>query len=256
VPKILWEIWNEPVNASWATIRSYANDLLPVIRAYSPDIVIVGSGSWSRRPQYALTAPIQGDSAIAYSTHFYACSDTTALQNTVTLAAAKVPVFLSEWGTTSSDGRTGYCTNWSDSWLALAKTLGLSWTNWSFSDIGGNSQALTGTSFTSLTTSGTYVKGKIQEAYANLQQTLAVNGRSAAAPRRDALAARYAGTALSIDLPAGTRSFAVRDLSGRTLARREASEGSVVVPLDARGLVLVQAIGDRGASSVGVVIAP
>lgn len=254
-PNILWEIWNEPINSSWATIRNYTGDMLPVIRQYSQNIVIVGCPNWSHAIQLPLISPVTTDSNIAYSTHFYACSDSTSLQKTVTSAASKLPIFLSEWGTTSSDGRTGFCTGWSDSWLALAKSLGLSWTNWSFSNVGGNSQALTGTSLTSLTASGTYVKGKIQEVYADLQQTLSIPGTSATGLGREGLAARYTGTFLSIDLPEGTRSFAIRDPSGRMLARRQAREGTVLVPLDARGLVLVQAIGDRGASSIGVVIA-
>jgi endoglucanase len=253
VPNILWEIWNEPISASWSEVRSYTDDLLPIIRAWSPNIVIVGSGSWSHRPTYGTVLPIQNDSAIAYTAHFYACTDTSLFQSTVIAAAATVPVFLTEWGTTSSDGRTGYCTNWGDSWLALAKELGLSWTNWSFSDVGGNSQALTSSSLTSLTTSGTYVKGKIQEVYADLQKTLSV--RPGAASAVGALPVRYDGKSLSVDLPEGTTSLVVRDPSGRVLVRRAAGRGALSVPLEARGLVLVQALGGRGASAVAVAIA-
>jgi hypothetical protein len=254
-PNILWEIWNEPISASWSEIRSYTNDLLPIIRAWSPNIVIVGSGSWSHKPTFAAVQPIQNDSAIAYSAHFYACSDTSQFQSTVRTAAAKVPVFLSEWGTTSSDGRTGFCTTWADSWLALAKDLGLSWTNWSYSNVGGGSQALTSASLTSLTASGTYVKGKIQEVYADLQKTLSVQNPTGKIFPTSGLSGRFDGTALEIELPSGTTSFAVRDLSGRVLARREATGGIVRVPLEVRGLVLVQAVGAWGANSVGVVIA-
>jgi endoglucanase len=254
-PNILWEVWNEPINSTWATIRNYTTEILPVIRAYSPNIVIVGSTAWSKRPQYGISAPVPNDSAIAYSGHFYACNDTTEFQNAVITAAAKVPVFLSEWGTTSSDGRTGFCTTWADSWLALAKRLGLSWTNWSFSNIGGGTAALSSSSLTSFTTDGNYVKGKIQEVYADLQNTLSVRSPIGTESPRTSLSARYDREVLSLDLPAGTQSVVVRDPSGRTLARRQATGGSISMPLEAKGLVLVQAYGDRGTSSIGVVIA-
>jgi len=255
VPNILWEIWNEPINTQWTAIRTYANELLPVIRAYSPNIVIVGSGSWSKRPQYGISAPIQNDSAIAYAGHFYACNDTTEFQNTVITAAAKVPVFLSEWGTTTSDGRSGFCTNWSDSWLALAKRLGISWTNWSFSNIGGGTAALSSSSLTSLTTDGTYVKGKIQEVYADLQATLSVKGGSAQALGASAPSARYDGTVLSVQIPAGTRAISVTDLTGRVLVHRSVSEGLLRLPMEPRGIVVVRTSGDQGTRSIPVLLA-
>lgn len=254
-PNILWEIWNEPINATWATIRAYANEVLPVIRAYSPNIAIVGSTSWSKRPQYGSVLPIQNDSAIAYSAHFYACNDTSDLQASVTTAAAKVPVFFSEWGTTTSDGRSGFCTNWSDSWLALAKRLGISWTNWSFSNIGGGTAALSTSSLTSLTTDGTYVKGKVQEVYADLQSTLSVQDASGKAAAGSTLQARYDGSTLSVRLPEGTRAVSVADLSGRVLAGGSASGSLLRLPMAPGGIVLVRTTGDQGARSVPVLLA-
>ena len=181
----------------------------------------------------------------------YACTDTSDFQATVRTAAAKVPVFLSEWGTTSSDGRTGYCQNWADSWLALADSLDLSWANWSFSNVGGNSQALTGTSFTATTTSGTYVKGKIQQVYDKLQGTLSIRAPGAVPV---GFSARAVGDRIAVVAPEGTRELEAVSPSGRVLDRVPAHSGSNLLEPGTGGLVFVRAIGGAGIRSTAVVL--
>lgn len=270
-PNIIWEIWNEPKNVSWPDIKSYANTMIPLIRQNSQNLIIVGTPNWSHNPDQAAADPITIDANVAYALHFYAAqncdaskldADNNSAMSVANSAIQKAAVFISEWGTVCNSGSGSVEKTWSDKWLAWARTNGISWANWSLSNKNETSAAIStsgsgggGWSDNQLTPSGSYVKGKIQEVYADLQKTLAVRAPTGTANRPTKFFARYDGTALAIDLPAGTTSIAIRDPSGRTLARRQVSERSVLVPLEARGLVLVQATGDRGTSSIGVVIA-
>ena len=52
VPNIIYEICNEPNGeTSWADVRTYANEVIPVIRANSPEaVIIVGTPVYDRVP--------------------------------------------------------------------------------------------------------------------------------------------------------------------------------------------------------------
>jgi len=250
-PNLIWELWNEPISASWSTIKSYAGDLLAVIRPYSSNLVIVGSPSWSHTPNQPAADPITSDPNIAYTTHFYACSDSTAERATVTAAAAKIPIFFTEWGTTQSDGNTGFCTGESDLWLALAKQLGISWTNWSLSNKGGGSAALTGTDPNGgISASGQYVKAKIQAVGAAISTTGIEK-----IPSPAGFSARATGQGLSLELPAGARELHVTDLQGRTLLRRAVSgQSRLQVALSGQGMALVRLTTGSGEAVLPVLL--
>ena len=71
-PHIIYEIWNEPGTSSWTEIKNYANDVIPQIRAISPDsIVVVGTPS----NDSGIDGPI-GDEItlgnVMYTSHIYA----------------------------------------------------------------------------------------------------------------------------------------------------------------------------------------
>jgi endoglucanase len=177
-PNIIWEIWNEPKNVGWSDIKSYANSIIPIIRNNkNSNLIIVGTPNWSHNPDLASADPITIDSNVAYAFHFYANMDgaTTAdAENNSARAAAntainKIPLFITEWGTTGNSGDGDLNLKWSDDWLAWAKTNGVSWANWSLSNDGGASGALSsGDVNGGLSASGQYVKGKIQEVFAAL----------------------------------------------------------------------------------------
>jgi endoglucanase len=250
-PNVIWEIWNEPISASWSTIKSYANDILAVIRPYNSNLVIVGSPTWSHTPNTPAADPITTDPNIAYTTHFYACSDSTAERATVTSAAAKIPIFFTEWGTTASDGSTGFCTGESDQWLALAKQLGISWTNWSLSNKGGGSAALTSTDVNGgLSASGQYVKAKIQSVGDAISTTEVKN-----VPPEAGFSASATAHGLTVSLPAGSREIQVTDLQGRTLVHRSISgQSQVQIGLSGQGLVLVRWTGVGGQAVLPVLL--
>lgn len=70
---VLYEICNEPNSGTtWKEIKSYANEIIPIIRKYDKDaIIIVGTPTWSQEVDKAAADPIKKDN-IMYSLHFYA----------------------------------------------------------------------------------------------------------------------------------------------------------------------------------------
>ena len=58
-PNVIWEIWNEPDNKhgsgsqgydTWDDIREYADAIIPLIREYSSNLIVVGTPRWSADP--------------------------------------------------------------------------------------------------------------------------------------------------------------------------------------------------------------
>ena len=108
VPNIIYEIYNEPVSGSggsWDAIKTYANQVVPAIRANTQNLIIVGTPNWSQHPEQGAQSPISSTN-IAYVLHFYAATHSKgSFGGHVTSAlSAGYPVFISEWGTTNADG--------------------------------------------------------------------------------------------------------------------------------------------------------
>lgn len=142
-PNILYEIANEPNgdDVTWATIKSYADEMIPVIRAHDPDaVVIVGTPDWS---SFGLSGSGSPDDVInnqitlgnvLYTFHFYAASHLAYYRDAVFPAADQIPIFVTEWGTQeyTGDGPNDFVSSqlYID-WMAEKK---ISWTSWNFSD--------------------------------------------------------------------------------------------------------------------------
>ncbi|MBK8803040.1 MAG: cellulase family glycosylhydrolase [Fibrobacteres bacterium] len=111
LPNVIFEIWNEPdTNAAgsryeWTDIKSYAEAVIPAIRKYSNNLVIVGTPQWSGQISEPVKNPLDAAKFpnVAYAFHFYACSHGTSNLDP-TKVLTKIPVFISEWGTTGADG--------------------------------------------------------------------------------------------------------------------------------------------------------
>ncbi len=136
---VLYEICNEPNGGvSWGTIKDYANEIIPLIRANDPNgIILVGTPEWCSKPQDAAANPITGANAknVMYTVHFYANSH--YWQNDVAGAASKIPIFVSEWGSVDASGNGGFNQGNSDTWLGLLNNASgqkISWCNWAFVD--------------------------------------------------------------------------------------------------------------------------
>jgi endoglucanase len=176
---VLYEIANEPNGVSWPTIKSYAEQIIPIIRANDPDaVVIVGTRAWSSLgvSEGSSSAEIVDNpvnaSNIMYTFHFYAASHGDNYRSEVSTAAAKLPLFVTEFGTTTASGGGTVDLTSSTTWLDLLDKLKISYANWTFSDINESSAALkagtcssgafAGTSV--LTQSGAFIRTRLRTA--------------------------------------------------------------------------------------------
>lgn len=104
---IIYEICNEPNGGTtWAQIKSYALEVIPVIRANDPDaIIIVGTPNWSQNVDEAISNPISEYDNILYAVHFYADTHKDWLRGKVSLANDNgLAVIISEFGICDASG--------------------------------------------------------------------------------------------------------------------------------------------------------
>lgn len=140
-PNVLYEIANEPNHVSWSTIKSYAEQVIPVIRAQDPDgIVLVGTRAWSSLgvSDGATETEVVGNpvnaSNIMYTFHFYAATHDGKYLNALSRAADRIPMFVTEFGTQNSAGEGTNDFTRSQQYLDLMANKKISWVNWNFSD--------------------------------------------------------------------------------------------------------------------------
>ena len=165
-PNVIYEICNEPNGSTtWSQIRSYANAVIPEIRAHSPNaLVLVGTPTWSQDVDTAASNPLDFPN-IMYTCHFYAGTHKASLRSKIETALSKgCAVFVSEWGTSSASGSGGVYKKESNRWISFMREHGISWANWSYCDKRESSAALKpganaedGLSKKELSSSGKYV---------------------------------------------------------------------------------------------------
>ncbi|CQR61025.1 cellulase family glycosylhydrolase [Streptomyces leeuwenhoekii] len=173
---VIYEIANEPNGVSWAAIKNYAEQVIPVIRAADPDaVVIVGTRAWSSlgvsegsNETEVVNNPVNATN-IMYAFHFYAASHKDNYRATVSRAATKLPLFVTEFGTVSATGGGTMDRASSVAWLDLLDQLKISYANWTYSEANESSAAFkpgtcNGTDYSSsgvLTESGALLKSRI-----------------------------------------------------------------------------------------------
>ncbi|MDE7325492.1 MAG: cellulase family glycosylhydrolase [Lachnospiraceae bacterium] len=173
VPNILYEICNEPNGGtSWSgNIKPYANAIIPVIREYSPEaVILVGTPTWSQDVDAAAADPLSFDN-VMYSLHFYAGTHKEWLRNKADTALSKgLALFATEWGTTDASGNGAVDKSSTNEWLTYLEKNGISWCNWSLCNKAESSALLLPSAQSggampdsSLTESGKYVKEKMLE---------------------------------------------------------------------------------------------
>ena len=104
---MIYEICNEPCNgATWGDVKFYASEVIPSIRSYDKDaVILIGAPNWSQDVDEAVKDPVTGYDNIMYTLHFYAATHKEDLQNKLKSAAdAGLPIFVSEFGICSADG--------------------------------------------------------------------------------------------------------------------------------------------------------
>ncbi len=176
---VIYEIANEPNGVSWAAIKSYAEQVIPVIRAADPDaVVIVGTRGWSSlgvsdgSDESEVVADPVNATNIMYAFHFYAATHKDNYRATLSRAAARLPLFVSEFGTVSATGGGAVDRTSSVAWLDLLDRLKIGYANWTYSDAPEGSAAFRpgtcgGTDYSSsgvLTESGALIKSRISTA--------------------------------------------------------------------------------------------
>jgi endoglucanase len=171
-PNIIYEICNEPEYVSWDIVKTYVDDVIPVIRAIDPDnIIIVGTPSWCQDLDIVANDPLTGYTDIMYALHFYAGSHQASYRDKAQAALdAGLPVIVTEWGTTNYTGGSDGMNYFPEStiWIDWMRERNISWINWNFSFEGGSSSALLpGANLggpwadADLSASGTYIKNLI-----------------------------------------------------------------------------------------------
>lgn len=99
---VIFEIYNEPAEAPWSDVKAYAEEVIPAIRQYSDNLIVVGTEFWSMKPGIASLSPLD-DENTAYVIHFYAGYDQIS-PSVIEALDNGVALFASEWGTIMGDG--------------------------------------------------------------------------------------------------------------------------------------------------------
>ena len=173
---VLYEIANEPNGVSWEAIKSYADQVIPVVRKNSPNsVVLVGTRGFSSlgltdgSDEREILADPVAFKNVMYTFHFYAASHGADRRAVVARAATELPLFVTEFGsqTFTGDGTNDFTST--TAWLDLLKADKISYGMWSFSD-GHESNsvfrpgACAGTTFAGtsvLTPTGRYLRSRI-----------------------------------------------------------------------------------------------
>ncbi|KAJ1637428.1 glycoside hydrolase superfamily [Pavlovales sp. CCMP2436] len=104
---VLYELANEPNAVDWPTVKEYHDRIIPAIRSIDPHtIILAGTPTWSQDIQFAAASPVSMPYNVMYTFHFYAGTHQGLLPR-LRKYATKIPLFVTEWGTTTVDGQYG-----------------------------------------------------------------------------------------------------------------------------------------------------
>lgn len=134
---VIYEICNEPNGGtSWSDIKSYAEQVIAVIRANDADgIILVGTPNWSQYVDQAAADPITGYDNIMYTLHFYAATHTDWLRDNMKAAIdAGLPVFVSEYGICDASGNGAIDETQANKWVEVMNAYGVSYVTWNISN--------------------------------------------------------------------------------------------------------------------------
>jgi endoglucanase len=143
---VIFEIFNEPINEFWPELKAYAEEIIPVIRNHSSNLILMGTRFYSRHVQEVVGDALS-DNNVAYVLHFYAHNHylNRYVQNTTDPSFkeaveqaldAGLHIFISEYGTVNSNGGQGEHLNshhaeHMDEWLAFMDENKISSCSWS-----------------------------------------------------------------------------------------------------------------------------
>lgn len=134
---VIYEICNEPNGGvSWSEIKSYAEEIIGVIRANDENaVILVGTPNWSQRVDEAAKDPITDYDNIMYTLHFYAATHKDDLRNTMVNAINDgLPVFVSEYGICDASGNGGLDKDSAQKWVDTMNKYGVSYVCWALAN--------------------------------------------------------------------------------------------------------------------------
>lgn len=134
---VLYEICNEPNGGTqWAAVKSYAEEVIPVIREHAPDaVILVGTPNWSQYVDQAAADPITNYDNIMYTLHYYAATHKEDLRSRMTAAIdAGLPVFVSEYGICDASGNGALDIEEANRWIDTLNQYGVSCVAWNLSN--------------------------------------------------------------------------------------------------------------------------
>ena len=131
---VIYEICNEPNGGTtWESIKSYAEEVIPVIRENDKDaIIIVGTPNWSQDVDIASQNPITGYDNIIYAVHFYAATHKEQIRSKVEAARKNgLPIIVSESSICEASGNGSINYDEAQKWADLIDQYNLSCFAWS-----------------------------------------------------------------------------------------------------------------------------
>lgn len=135
-PNVIYEIFNEPDEESWADVKAYSEAVIKVIRKNDPDnIILVGCPHWDQDINLPAADPIKGYNNLMYTVHFYAATHKQELRDRTDAALQKgLPIFISECAGMEATGDGPLNVEEWERWISWMEARGLSWITWSVSD--------------------------------------------------------------------------------------------------------------------------
>jgi endoglucanase len=138
---IIYDICNEPNGVTWSRIKTYADQIIPVIRAIDADApIFLGTHAWASlgisdgaSAQDIVNNPVNF-SNIMYTFHFYAADHRDEYLNELNWASDRLPIFVTEFGSQEASGDGPNDFTMTQKFIDLMRTKKIGWTNWNYSD--------------------------------------------------------------------------------------------------------------------------
>ncbi len=170
-PSIIYEICNEPNGPTkWDDIYEYSNRIIPIIRANSPNaLIVVGTPDYDQDLASPAEKRLDFEN-VMYSFHFYAASHYDDMMDTLEQSRKDgLPVFISECGITEADGNGRIDYENAETWFDYLHDNSISYVVWNLSNKNESSSFIKATSGEKkhlsdddLTDSGKWIKALIQ----------------------------------------------------------------------------------------------
>ncbi|WP_163408349.1 glycoside hydrolase family 5 protein [Flavobacterium ajazii] len=135
-PNIIYEVFNEPDDETWSEIKTYAEEVIKVIRGNdSNNVILVGCPHWDQDVNLPAADPILGCNNIMYTMHFYAATHGKELRDRTDEAIKNgLPIFVSESAGMEASGDGALNMKAWQEYIDWMEARNLSWITWSVSD--------------------------------------------------------------------------------------------------------------------------